>query len=384
MPTPTNSRLLTSRLRTSPGVDLVALGELSGVERTAVLEQDPEDDVWGVLRSRENGAVLRSVSADLALLLLTLGSPSPLPRYAARDLGDAAESTVRRLVMDELLEVEHDGTFVSGGAATEFLGTRRTALGSGRIGALTRAALAYGQELTDLVPWALALRLYGFATYPVTPSERRRMQDDAVLAVACGTQPGSPAARALATAWTPTSTTGSSHWSGWRARGAVNEPARYKLYVSPTPEALPDAVAAVAIGLADVDGAVAFKVGRGAGGVRRPDKLVAYFRSLEALHAGAGAVQTMIDGYPAHGVPFTAALSPDGLLSWGMDPPAGPAIGTSWRMWVAHRLAEHLLVAARAPFGETPPAQVAVERLGLDGVDTERWVPTAAMYEEST
>ena len=52
---------------------------------------------------------------------------------------------------------------------------------------------------------------------------------------------------------------------------------------------------------------------------------------------------------PAHGVPFTAEISPDGLLSWGADPPgrsfSDGADSTSWRMWVTRRLAEYLTVA---------------------------------------
>jgi hypothetical protein len=307
-----------------------------------------------------------------------------LPRYALRSLGADAGRTVQRLVFDGLLEVEQDGAFV-GGPGVRPVPAPDAALGSGRIGALSRAALVYAQELVHLGPDTLALRLYAYGRCAVTPAERRRLTDPGAVDVACGTAAASPGASAVAAAWTPTSQPGRGGWRSWRSRRATGPAGRHKLYVSPQTQALPAAVEAVAGGLADVAGAVAFKVGRDAGGLQRPDKLVAYFDSLESLYAGSAVLRRELDGCPAQGVPFTAALTPDGLLSWGVDPPVESGLRTSWRAWLTRRLAEHLVQAAAGTGrGGDPPARLAVQRLAHDGVDTQRWVPTAGTYAEST
>jgi hypothetical protein len=85
-------------------------------------------------------------------------------------------------------------------------------------------------------------------------------------------------------------------------------------------------------------------------------------------------------GMPAHGVPFSAEIAGDGLLSWGIDPPIEEQSfdvqgGESWRLWVANRLAMALLNAKSGRSVKVEPWQFALERLRLDGVDTETWIP---------
>ncbi len=83
-------------------------------------------------------------------------------------------------------------------------------------------------------------------------------------------------------------------------------------------------------------------------------------------------------GLAADGVPFTAACSADGLLSWGIDPPAEPgadlASRESWRLWLTNRLAL-ALVAARGAAATMPPWQFALARLALAGIDPRSWAP---------
>jgi hypothetical protein len=116
--------------------------------------------------------------------------------------------------------------------------------------------------------------------------------------------------------------------------------------------------------------------------------MVAYFSSLEELHDGARRIRDEADACRPHGVPFTAGVTDDGLLSWAIDPPAGatnPARRSSWRTWVAMRLAEYLLDArAGEPSGNGDAGeawQVALARLALDGVDTATWVPDPRIFD---
>ncbi|HSF38683.1 MAG TPA: hypothetical protein VLT87_02755, partial [Thermoanaerobaculia bacterium] len=78
-------------------------------------------------------------------------------------------------------------------------------------------------------------------------------------------------------------------------------------------------------------------------------------------------------------------------LSWGVDPPAEErsAFGDgreSWRFWLTHRLARALLAgkaAGKAAGESVEPWRFALERLRLEGVDTDSWTPGALLWRES-
>jgi hypothetical protein len=146
--------------------------------------------------------------------------------------------------------------------------------------------------------------------------------------------------------------------------------------VSPRPEALVDAFPRI------VDQFVrfevrSFKVGRGIEGLLRPDKIIAYFDDRGHMDAVAAALEQALRDFPAQGVPFTAGMGGDGMLSAGVDPPLGNA-ATSWRAWVTRRLAESL--AARRASADEDPVKGALADLRMAGVDSERWHPTAAAF----
>src|SRR6185369_3495174 len=127
---------------------------------------------------------------------------------------------------------------------------------------------------------------------------------------------------------------------------------------------------AVLAGLEDRGGH--FKIGADAAGLLRPDKIVLYFADQQSLLQVAGALHARLPGVRAQGVPFSAEITGDGLLSWGMDPPARERVlawhePESWRLWVARRLALAMIAAqAAAPTsgeGALAPAAFALERL---------------------
>jgi len=124
-----------------------------------------------------------------------------------------------------------------------------------------------------------------------------------------------------------------------------------------------------------------FKVGSDAAGLLRPDKFVVYLRDVAELRTAAAELARALAGVQPHGVPFSAELAGDGLLSWGGDPPgdAGPAGAEpeSWRLSVCRRLAEHLVAAKAAGLHAPGPAQYALARLTLDGVRLPAFAPAA-------
>jgi hypothetical protein len=379
------------RLRAGRAFELVPLERMTPAERALCAEATAPAELYGMLRP-DPGAGLepRAASPDTALLFLTLALPGPLPAYARAALGEAAADTVTRLVLDGVLEFEHRGEWVSGRAAAALLTGGGRAVGRGRIAELSVAAVRYGQELGDLPEELLALRLYGYGRRPVGPEQRRRLPDEAAVTRALGLAPDGAARRTLAAGWreAPPRAQGRTYWRHWRPRLASGDGRRrranYKLYVSPSLAALPATVAITAEVLTTAAPATAFKIGADLSALCRPDKFVVYFDRLDDLSATAGTLADRLAGQAAHGVPFTAAVTEDGLLSWGTDPPTGVEDGPpgSWRLWVARRLAEHL-AAARRGAGGLEPWRFALERLRVSGVDVDSWVPTGALWSRA-
>jgi len=330
---------------------------------------DPE--LYGLLRPRPGAPLTaRVASRDVALLFLTLASPAPLPAYVAATEPDGRVAA--RLVLDGVLEVATQHGWRSGpGALGDDDGS---SVVEGRLAQLAVLGLRCAQALDGVDADAIAMRLYRYGRRPVSPAWRRRLGDEAAVARFCGLDDEGVAARALRTRFAEASAR--PFWRLWLARGRPRRDAgrTHKLYVSPDAEALDGALAVAAQALPE---ATALKVGRGLEGILRPDKIVAYFAGLDDLQAGAARLRERLDGCPAHGVPFTAPITSDGLLSWGVDPPAGATGSESWRLWLAQRLADEL-VAARHSGSE--PWRAALARLRLDGVDTATWVPEARLF----
>jgi hypothetical protein len=414
--------LLERPLRANPAFELVLFDRLSEGERRllAGLARDP--DHYGVLRPRHgSGLGIKAVDRETALLVLTLARPGPLPAYVRARLGDQeAQRALVRLVADGVLEIEQEeGRFVSGPAAIGLAAVPGEP--GGRLAELSRAALLYGQRLAETLPAAfssplrLSPRLYGFNRRPLGPRWRRALPSAGAVRGFLGIAPGGAWRGLLDRHWREDEAAAGEVWLHWRpsprrraagtARGAGGRSgaATYKLYVSPSAEALPEGFGRVLDGLAAA-GAPGFKVGGGAGGLLRPDKIVAYFATFERLAEAAAALGERLAGTAAHGVPFTAEIAGDGLLSWGVDPPAASGLALpwsggrqSWRLWLTDRLARALIAgvataaaaagvgpagdAAAAEPGAGPAPQIvepwrfAIERLRLEGIDTDTWTP---------
>jgi hypothetical protein len=119
------------------------------------------------------------------------------------------------------------------------------------------------------------------------------------------------------------------------------------------------------------------KLGQEVATLLRPDRLVAYFSGFAPLRAAAAELTPLLAGIPAQGVPFTAQLDSNGLVSWGMDPvPAqGARKAMSWREWITGILGRAIFIARRS--GTSRPASVsfALRRLALEAVDPVTFAP---------
>jgi hypothetical protein len=380
-------KLLGSLFRSNPRYELIVFDRLTAEERQSLSQLAKDPGFYGILRSLEGSDLgLKSVDRDTALLFLTLREPAALPRYARESLGEAAARTVSRLVADGVLEIEDGGEFVSGAAASGLLDAGGKGQAAGQLAELSLAALRYGQALSLGDPVQLSWRLYTYHHRPLTPRWKRLLATPEAVQRFLGIASGGVSRRSLDRSWTPT---GAAPWLSWRARprgsgeGSVSGGTTWKLYVSPLPEALPEGFGAVLDALT-AGRADRFKVGADAAGLLRPDKIVAYFPSFERLAQAADVVLRRLGGAPAQGVPFTSEIGGAGLVSWGVDPAAETpwSEGASWRLWLTSRLARALL-SARSGAGGVEPWQFALDRIRLEGVDTDTWTPGALVWRES-
>jgi hypothetical protein len=169
----------------------------------------------------------------------------------------------------------------------------------------------------------------------------------------------------------------------WVARNTVDRASgtdgTYKLYVSPAPHAVrqvfPDVLAAVT-----AHRPFACKVGHGLHGLLRPDKMVVYFARRDDLHGAAGALTAALGGVRAHGVPFSSPITPDGLLSWGIDPPDDVGMvsvlrSESWRERLTNQIAAALVAAPPPTGGVDAVVSFVLRRLEAHGIDVGTWGP---------
>lgn len=247
---------------------------------------------------------------------------------------------------------------------------------NGRIAHLSLAALRLAASGLSTDADGVAQWLYRFGTIPRGPAiDRDFGADDAPMAVLRLTA-GDHARRLLESAYEPTS------FPGWYSFVWANASSRIvpacKLYVSPRPEALSDVFPRIVETFIRFE-VPSFKVGRGVEGILRPDKIMAYFHERPHMHAVAGALEKVLRRCSVQGVPFTADIGGDGLLSWGIDPPPGSA-AVSWRAWVTKCLATAL--AEPSARRSRDPVTSVLARVRALGVDPETWHASADVFRE--
>jgi hypothetical protein len=386
--------------RANPQYELVLYDRLPEEQQALLAELQQKPDFYGILRPTEgSGLSVKVVTRDTALLLLTLREPGILPRYARPTTPEHTLSVVR-LILDQILQLQEGERFVAGADAYGLLYETPAATGGdARLQQLSISALQYGQALAVNDVLELSWRLYNYHRLPLSPAWRERFATPDRVKERLGIASGGRYVDFLDAAWfSPrdgafgeTASGDASGWLAWSRRqsGAthVARDGTYKLYVSPMPDFIENVFAVTLRALTDT-AVLQFKIGADAEGLLRPDKMVAYFPSRETLLAAAEILASRLDGCPAHGVPFTSELAGDGLLSWGVDPPASQRLVSwqpqeSWRLWLTNRLANALLTARTsggAGSDGLEPWQYALERVALEGVDTASWTPGAETW----
>ncbi|KQX69457.1 hypothetical protein [Streptomyces sp. Root1310] len=367
--------------RSNPGYRLRSLADLASAERNVLARVADDPEIYGVLVPREHtGLTIKLVNRDTADLFRRLVPGGRVP--GDRDSG-ALTLQLRDMVAAEILEVEDCGVFRTGlGALPPAAELPVDAQSTGGLMRISLDAVRHADSLRLTNPAAIADCLYAYHRIPVGPAARRHWARDTVAATLTATS------RSGGGPWRQVgdSRTWSSYSRPHPAATSAADSRLYKLYVSPMPEQFLDAVA-ITVGLAAVrDDAAGWKAGNDCYGVLRPDKLIVYLDSMDAVFSLADDLRRALAGMSVHGVPFTADLGGDGLLSWGVDPPrfskgSGAFLSDSWRTWLTHRLAATLWEAARR--GVPDVIDVALRRLDAVGVDARTWTPASDLFGPS-
>jgi hypothetical protein len=373
------------RFRSSPHVELKQLADLPSEQREPFLELESDPDFYGLFIPRPPLTMnLKAVARQTAELFRTLAEPSHLDSAQLADEHHAAD--VVDLVLDGILEIESGDGFVCGADALALLAPPAPPPALRDAAArLSRDALLHAQDLATNDPSALTMALYFYNRIPISPFWKTRFASREAILTHLGADRA--ALRALLEReWVASD--GMQGWLSWISKTRAprdGSDVTYKLYVSPRPERIRDAFEILVRVLADFPG-TPFKIGNGAAGILRPDKLVAYFNTRELLDDAAAVLRRELAGCDAHGVPFSAGLDDSGLLSWGVDPPDDERalrwLGRdSWRIWLARRLGAALSIAKAARSADAvEPWRFAIERARRHGVDVETWTPSATLW----
>jgi hypothetical protein len=356
---------------------------LSIAERQALGRLGNDPDCYGILRPKDARRSVKSVSRDTALLLFTLQSASRLPQYVIESLGRQCEPVIGQMVLDEILEIEVNGEFVSGPAACEvFLGEQAPTAHETLPAALSHDAIEYADALGIVNPAELSARLYMYNRVPASRRWRRLFPNEESVEAHLGIHENATV-EMLERRWLrlpPQTATG---WFAWqslkRTHGRGPAPI-FKLYVSPACDEARTTFQIVAEVVAD-SAAFYWKAGNSLYGLLRPDKMVVYFFEFAEMQATAARLLEKLDGCAAQGVPFTAGVDAGGLLSWGIDPsPEGISLQPeSWRVRLCNLLGAALVLAKTTEHDGVSTVRFAKERLRMEGVDPSTWAPTSSL-----
>jgi hypothetical protein len=378
-----------AQFRANPGYQLVVFDRLPPEQQEALKELKNDPDFYGLLIPQPgSGRSAKSVSQDTALLLFTLSGPGTIPAYVQSKLGESCSRTLAELVLDGLLEIGNDGQFVSGSTAYDLIYENAPAAHSeGMLSHLSRSALQYAETLDVDESLRLSARLYLYNRVPLSSRWKQQFPSQEFVEDYLGITSGGATQRLLAPRWARMKVAPEFEgWFHWETRTQRHDELQsghnYKLYVSPQPEFVQKAFRELAVVLAQ-SSAHHFKIGCDASGLLRPDKIVIYYYDFETLKHEASLISDRLAFCPAQGVPFTAAITEDGLLSWGIDPPRQQGVlawqeRESWRLWITNRLAVALLAAKKSSSSTLEPWRFALERIRLENIDTETWTPLAS------
>jgi len=370
-------------VRSNPSYCLRQFAQLSKEELSRLGQCAGRTNFGGVLIGPGSGDLtIKAISAQVAALFQQLHLPTRVGSLLTDLSNDQRDEVVANLILDGILDISLGAAFVNQFEAYDLVVKNvENIIGKGRLNALSMDALKHGERLNIRQPQMLAAKLYFFHRMPVTKTWKKLWPAPYEVLEYLGVAPGGPLRCALLSEFEMSDAVKNELWISWhrrgKQRGEDGVAARYKLYVSPHHQHIRHAFAA-AVGAVPNSAVSGIKIGRDAYGLLRPDKFVVYFEKQDYLFEFAHTLSPRLRGLEAHGVPFSAPIDEDGMLSWGIDPSTessgvGWYVDESWRIWICNRLAVALRAVASSANPKIRPWRFALVKLWLSGVDTRTW-----------
>ncbi len=384
-----NANDLTGIFRSNPKYEFVPHPNLTPSEQEVLADVFQDKDLIGILRPEiDCGLTIRVINQNVENLFQTLREPGKISPDILSPFGESAASLLEKLVLDGVLELEVGKDFISGPRAYYVLyPDKQEPQNIGRISRLSIKALQYGQMLDIQDPRRLALKLYSYNRHPLTPELIRQFPTPDHVERYLGIDETGKNRHLLERYWERASISGEfgAIWTSWKSRDKDRDRrCTYKLYFSTPMKVLVEVFGDV-LQVLSRSRATDLKFGKTIAQLTRPDNFMAYFPTMEDLRSGAENLASALKGIPTQGVPFTAEITEGGLLSWGIDPPKDKykplwQEKESWRVWVTNRLASALIAAKNHPDCDRQFWQFALDRLALEGVDTQNWIPSESIW----
>lgn len=378
--------LLQEKFRRSAAFKLLEWRQLYHTDKETLAALHEEPEIYGYFTPvfTMAGSTLKPAYRDVAMLYLHLEHSEYLPHYFIATGNQAKNDTIASLVLDNIIQIEWNHQYVGGPDALEALyGTQifdKKAIPD-HLSGLSIEAIRYAWMLDEPDIKSLSNRLYKFNTTPWDQLKRNDFYSKHSVKEFLFKDSIEGWKEELDQAWRYSKSSEKRGWLAWsrirrKTNPAVKDPKICKLYISPLIEDLP-AVFIRSLPIITNSEAISFKVGSSLDGLLRPDKMVVYFENFESLFETAGLLEKEINSFDPQGVPFSAQLDKDGILSHGVDPwlidfPERKD-NTSWRVIVSNELATAIALSKAAELSWELSIGFLKAKLFSAGIDMDQW-----------
>jgi hypothetical protein len=359
---------------------------LSQIQKELLSGLNDETAIYGIFEPAADSSALTVKVAyrEVAMLFLHFQHFNLLPHYFIISATQHSYQILTRLILDEIIQVEWKGIYVSGAAALPAIYGQQF-LEEGYIpnylSDLSLKAIYYAWTLEETDLRSIAGRLYTYNTIPWDASMKNAFENTQDVYTFLFSKMGKSSREKMQQQWYTVPGNEKGGWLSWRKNSRENvlnasSEQTYKLFISPLIHDVPEVFRHFVSSISDSE-AFSFKAGGSLQGLLRPDKIVAYFYSQEALFKTAGLLQEKLEGFQPHGVPFSAQLDQKGILSHGTDPPEADVLlsteGGSWRSFITDQLALAILQAKKSLLNWPQTMSLIRARLLTAGIDSYCW-----------
>ena len=380
--------ILDKKFRQGSLYKLTEWDQLGSYQKELLVGLENEADVYGLFEpvSDTSNLTFKVAYREVAMLYLHFQYNNKLPHYFIVSVNKNITEILIRLILDEIIQIEGETGYVSGAAALpvlygENIFEEHTV--PGYLSALSFKAIYYAWMLHDADLTSITQKLYSFNTVPWDAFMKSRFYETHSIKEFLFSRVNETSRHMLDEQWQTYPNDENKYWLSWSRHlpGQLLQERSHtcKLYISPHINDLPEIFRRF-IPVISASQAFSFKAGNSLQGLLRPDKMVAYFYSKEALFYTAGLLREELGNYPSQGVPFTTQLDETGLLSYGEDPPVTEVLssvdGGSWRTFITDQLALAIVQARKNKLSWQQTMGFIRAMLLTEGVDSYNWTTT--------